>query len=773
MIGANNVNNYILMLRFHLDNIYNVDKEKEGMLFSHDIYIIIERHGEKETSIDDLQHIAYIWHGTDAEDVEDNDVIRAINASEIYNTFNHETFVFFRISQDGPMPESFIRLFSKTGLIIHKQGACSGEYESYESENPFDNNKRFYQIKQSEEEKNLYCVEVDKSPSSLNGQDLFVLIMDGLSFVWVPTSSIENEIDYAVMIAGLLVNDPFAVVKMREGFEMNEFWLELGGKATYRAKRPNATIASEPKLLSCKFSDTETPEQNWRQIQNISIDELRSECIIILDCGTCIYAWIGHNIGRIKLDQAFSIASHYLSSMSPQNENTNIAIIYEGNEPAFFTRYFSNHTSLEYLNDCNHATSNEEEKSFVSKHDNVEELIANFLDDLQPRENDDSKETLIMNSEEKTENHLSPNPLGFSRNIFRRGKSDTNELKNNSPPECHGRPSFIIGKRRNSVEEAMPNGSSTSLLKEDVSSTPKNARPNFLKKMFSREQQENRGELKGPLIKHMSYHSGSKWSDFNFDDADLSVEEDDTAGFTRVEQSSSCNDLIPENESTDCNDVPYEEHLMIIDEDNENKSDSLISQDSSPKNKFNNPRRNSFSFGTKNNCVNMLFDNCGRPQGLIQKMFANVSEVNDADFPTPDTVDKLLDDLKTEDESQNMNVVNSELLSRLHSKNDLNRSYNRRSSFTFGKNLGNSTTDMVNGMTNSNGNQRDNHQDSTHVGERPRARRVSSLSNFFDNNADRIYQDEYNDNEKDWKIKNMFENKKVKQQKDLELELAL
>jgi gelsolin len=80
------------------------------------------------------------------------------------------------------------------------------------------------------------------------------------------------------------------------------------------------------------------------EIFNFTQDDLMTEDIFILDCHTEVFVWVGQQVDPKKKPQALDIGENFLKHdflLENLASETPIYIVTEGNEPPFFTRFFT------------------------------------------------------------------------------------------------------------------------------------------------------------------------------------------------------------------------------------------------------------------------------------------------------------------------------------------------------------------------------------------------------------------------------------------------
>uniref|UniRef100_A0A2P2MLP4 Gelsolin-like domain-containing protein n=1 Tax=Rhizophora mucronata TaxID=61149 RepID=A0A2P2MLP4_RHIMU len=80
------------------------------------------------------------------------------------------------------------------------------------------------------------------------------------------------------------------------------------------------------------------------EVYNFSQDDLLTEDILVLDTHAEVFVWVGHCADPKEKQNAFDIGWRYIemaASLEGLSSNVPLYKVTEGNEPSFFTTYFS------------------------------------------------------------------------------------------------------------------------------------------------------------------------------------------------------------------------------------------------------------------------------------------------------------------------------------------------------------------------------------------------------------------------------------------------
>ncbi|XP_011079274.1 villin-4 [Sesamum indicum] len=243
---------------------------------------------------------------------------------------------------EGSEPIQFFAIFQS--FIVFKGGLSKG-YKKYitEKELPDDTYSEdglaLFRVQGSGPD-NMQAIQVEPVASSLNSSYCYILHSGSSVFTWSGnlTSSeaqevVERQLD--------LIKPNMQSKLQKEGAESEQFWELLGGKSEYPSQRIARVAESDPHLFSCTLTKGDL---KVTEIYNFNQDDLMTEDIYVLDCQSDIYVWVGQQVESKNKMNTLNIGEKFLErdflheKLSP---HTPIYIIMEGNEPSYFTRFFS------------------------------------------------------------------------------------------------------------------------------------------------------------------------------------------------------------------------------------------------------------------------------------------------------------------------------------------------------------------------------------------------------------------------------------------------
>lgn len=244
-------------------------------------------------------------------------------------------------------PNHFFMIFQT--LIIFK-GGMGSRYKSCIAEKgiddeTYDDKKTALFRIQGTNRDNMQAVQVDQVSRSLNSSCCYILKAQGSIFTWLGNLSTTRDHD---LLYGMLdlINPTWQPILVREGSEPDVFWDVLGGKTEYPKEKEIKRFIEDPHLFVCTFTEdvgSQPSDLKVKEIFNFSQDDLTTEDVLVLDCFSDIFVWIGHNSHVKSKQQALSIGLEFLKKDclgECLSMDTPTYVITEGHEPPFFTRFF-------------------------------------------------------------------------------------------------------------------------------------------------------------------------------------------------------------------------------------------------------------------------------------------------------------------------------------------------------------------------------------------------------------------------------------------------
>eukprot|EP00250_Pteridium_aquilinum_P019870 c24614_g1_i1 orf=232-3150(+) len=277
------------------------------------------------------EHFVYTWlsHQTTME----TRAAAAYHVKDIAGSFE-ENAVEVQIFQ-GKEPDQFFSLFNK--LIIIKDSETEGKGS-------------LFQMYSSDASK-WHAVQVNLVAASLNSSSCFFLQTGDRIFIWYGKFTTLEEQEATKSMVHHFKPDA-NLTAFKEGAETQSFWSTLGGRQTYQSHHEPTECARKPRLFSCALL-----KDQFKVIEvfNFTQEDLLSDEIMILDCYTSVFIWVGEATSTQNKLRAPEFGQKYLELMA-KNEGNSLETptykIHEGCEPFLFTSLFDwNSTKVKhYLN---------------------------------------------------------------------------------------------------------------------------------------------------------------------------------------------------------------------------------------------------------------------------------------------------------------------------------------------------------------------------------------------------------------------------------------
>lgn len=312
-----------------------VPKEDIGKFYSGDCYIVLYTYHSNEKKED---YYLCCWIGKDS--IEEDQNMAARLATTMFNSLKGRP-IQGRVFQ-GKEPPQFVAIFQP--MVVLKGGLSSGYKNSIADKGLNDetyssDGVALIQISGTSPHNNK-AVQVDAVATSLNSYECFLLQSGSSLFTWHGNQSTVEQHNIAAKIAEFL--KPGATVKFaKEGTENSTFWFALGGKQGYTSKKAAQETVRDPHLFAFSFHKGKFEIE---EIYNFSQDDLLTEDMLILDTHAEVFIWVGQSVDSKEKQNAFEIGGKYIelaSSLDGLSPCVPLYRVTEGNEPSFFTAFFS------------------------------------------------------------------------------------------------------------------------------------------------------------------------------------------------------------------------------------------------------------------------------------------------------------------------------------------------------------------------------------------------------------------------------------------------
>ncbi|KAL3533767.1 hypothetical protein ACH5RR_007288 [Cinchona calisaya] len=312
-----------------------VPKEDIGKFFSGDCYVVLYTYHSHDKKED--YYLSY-WIGKDSVQEDQNMASRL--ATTMCNSLKGRP-VLGRIFQ-GKEPPQFVAIFQP--MVVLKGGVSSG-YKNYIADKGLNDETytpesvALIRISGTSVHNNI-VVQVDAVPSSLNTNECFLLQSGSSLFSWHGSQSTFEQQQLAAKVAEFL-KPGVALKHTKEGTESSSFWFALGGKQSYTSKKVIPEVFRDPHLFTFSFNKGKFEIE---EVHNFSQDDLLTEDILILDTHAEVFIWVGQSADPKEKQSAFEIGQKYVelaASLEGLSPKVPLYKVTEGNEPCFFTTYFS------------------------------------------------------------------------------------------------------------------------------------------------------------------------------------------------------------------------------------------------------------------------------------------------------------------------------------------------------------------------------------------------------------------------------------------------
>ncbi|KAG2683507.1 hypothetical protein I3760_10G033100 [Carya illinoinensis] len=309
--------------------------EDIGKFYSGDCYIVLSTYHSGDRKED---YFLCSWFGKNS--IEEDQKMATRLANTMFNSLKGRP-VQGRIFQDKEPPQ-FVALFQP--MVVLKGGLSSGYKKCIADKGLVDetymtDSVALIRISGTSVHNNK-TVQVDAVATSLNSTECFILQSGSSIFTWHGNQCTFEQQQLAAKVAEFL-KPGVALKHAKEGTESSSFWFPLGGKQSYTSKKVALEILRDPHLFTFSFTKGKFQVE---EVYNFSQDDLLTEDILILDTHAEVFVWVGQSVDSKEKQNAFEIGQKYIemaASIDGLSPNIPLYKVTEGNEPCFFTTYFS------------------------------------------------------------------------------------------------------------------------------------------------------------------------------------------------------------------------------------------------------------------------------------------------------------------------------------------------------------------------------------------------------------------------------------------------
>ncbi|XP_056860550.1 villin-2-like [Raphanus sativus] len=310
-------------------------KEDIGKFYSGDCYLVLYTYHSGDRKED---YFLCCWFGNNSIQEDQDTAVRLANTMS--NSLKGRP-VQGRV-YEGKEPPQFVALFQP--MVILKGGLSSGYKSNVEEKGSPDETYTpesiaLIQVSGTGVHNNK-ALQVEPVATSLNSYECFLLQSGTSVFLWHGNQSAHELLELAAKVAEFL--KPGVTLKhAKEGTESSTFWFALGGKQNFTSKKASPETVRDPHLFSFSFNKGKFQVE---EIYNFAQDDLLTEDIYFLDTHAEVFVWVGQCVDPKEKQTVFEIGQKYIDragSLEGLSPKVPLYKINEGNEPCFFTTYFS------------------------------------------------------------------------------------------------------------------------------------------------------------------------------------------------------------------------------------------------------------------------------------------------------------------------------------------------------------------------------------------------------------------------------------------------
>ncbi|KAI9161666.1 hypothetical protein LWI28_019501 [Acer negundo] len=310
-------------------------KEDIGKFYCGDCYIVLYTYHSGDRKED---YFLCCWIGKDS--IEEDQKMATRLANTMCNSLKGRP-VQGRIFQDKEPPQ-FVALFQP--MVVLKGGLSSGYKNCIADKGLTDETYTADSIALLRISgtfiHNNKAVQVDAVATSLNSSECFLLQSGSSIFTWHGNQSTFEQQQLAVKVAEFL-KPGVSLKHAKEGTESSTFWFALGGKQSYNSKKVSPDIVRDPHLFTFSINKGKFEVE---EVYNFAQDDLLTEDILILDTHAEVFVWVGQSVDPKEKQNVFDIGQNYIdmaASLEGLSPKVPLYKVTEGNEPCFFTTFFS------------------------------------------------------------------------------------------------------------------------------------------------------------------------------------------------------------------------------------------------------------------------------------------------------------------------------------------------------------------------------------------------------------------------------------------------
>lgn len=279
----------------------------------------------------------YFWQGDESS--QDERGAAALLAKDLDDQLGDRPMQ-VRVTQ-GKEPAHFRQLFQGS-LIIHKGGRASSFKNRADTDSTDTDGVALFHVRGTQP-MNTTGIQVPEVASNLNSADCFVLVTPRTVYSWKGRGASPDEHTVATNIASILAGNYLGLggrtlVQVDEGSEPDEFWSSLGGRKPYASLRVGEPAPKDPRFFLCSNA---TGTFKIEEVQDYEQEDLIDDDVVILDCYTSIFVWVGSQANETEKTKAIEYAQQFATAAQDgRDPNLPIMRISAGSEPVLFTSQF-------------------------------------------------------------------------------------------------------------------------------------------------------------------------------------------------------------------------------------------------------------------------------------------------------------------------------------------------------------------------------------------------------------------------------------------------
>jgi hypothetical protein len=309
------------------------DPALNGQFFGGDSYVCLYTYMKNGSE----EYVIYFWQGDESS--QDEKGASALLAKELDDSLGDRPMQ-VRVTQ-GKEPAHFRQLFQGS-MIVHKGGKASGFKNRSEGDSIDTDGVALFHVRGTQP-MNTCGIQVEEKTCRLNSADCFVLVTPTHVYSWKGRGSTDDEHTVATNIGSILASSYNGVggreiVQVQEGSEPEEFWTPLGGPGEYACVREGEPMPKNPRLFHCSNA---TGAFRVEEVTDFEQEDLIDEDVMILDCFTSIFVWVGSQAHAEEKAKAMQFAQEFAAKANDgRDADVPIMRVAAGSEPFMFTSQF-------------------------------------------------------------------------------------------------------------------------------------------------------------------------------------------------------------------------------------------------------------------------------------------------------------------------------------------------------------------------------------------------------------------------------------------------